>query len=343
MKQRFTVFVCNAVIMLFFCSQVAGANDLAAGFEADKFFVSPGEAVQFTNKSEGDINEWSWHFGDGSRSFDWNPTKQYTYTGTYSVTLTLTSTATLTDTLTKDSYITVAQYSAQPAAERAVSGRKVAITATPSDNDNSYAVEEGLPEGLSPANISNDGQWRQDYRRIQWGPFYDVNPRTLTYTAVGPDGAHALEGVIRIDGEPQLTSGDNEISLAAERLVLNGTDQEIDIFSDQRIIGTGAAETLNIAPGINVDFTAGHGDHINLPYGLEHYEITSIGNHIWFSDTGANKVVTIIVTGNSTVGFPDESTAATLEMVFSSGGPPQVQLGGAVVGPAPLDHDLVEL
>jgi len=119
-------------------------------------------------------------------------------------------------------------------------------------------------------------------------------------------------------------------------LVLDGNNQALDIVFDTKIIGTGAKETINIAPDINVSFTAGDGDRANLPHNIAHYEITSMGNQIFFSDVDANKVVTIIVTGTSTVGFADGNTA-TLEMVFSSGGPPQVQLGGVVVGSVPLE------
>ena len=119
-------------------------------------------------------------------------------------------------------------------------------------------------------------------------------------------------------------------------LVLDGNNQALDIVFDTKIIGTGAKETINIAPDINVSFAAGDGDRVNLPHNMAHYEITSMGNQIFFSDVAANKVVTIIVTGTSTVGFADGDTA-TLEMVFSSGGPPQVQLGGVVVGSVPLE------
>jgi len=129
---------------------------------------------------------------------------------------------------------------------------------------------------------------------------------------------------------------------AEQRIVLDGTGQAKTVARDANIIGTGAAETLNIELGVNVSFTAGDGDRVNLPYDLEHYEITSLGNHIWFSDSNTQTVVTLSVTGNSTVSFPDGSTA-TLEMVFSHGAPPHVYLGGVVVGPTPLDQDLVEL
>jgi len=126
-----------------------------------------------------------------------------------------------------------------------------------------------------------------------------------------------------------------------EKMVLTGNEKTIEIAQDKYIVGTGSKETLNIDPNINVDFTAGDDDRVNLPYELEYYEITSMGNNIWFSDATVNKVVTIIVTGTSTVGFADGSTA-TLEMVFNAGEPPQVHLGGAVVGSTPLNHGEVE-
>jgi PKD repeat protein len=43
--------------------------------------------VQFTDNSVGDIQSWSWSFGDGQISNDQNPNHIYDYDGTYSVTL----------------------------------------------------------------------------------------------------------------------------------------------------------------------------------------------------------------------------------------------------------------
>ncbi len=62
--------------------------------------------VTFTDQSTGDIDSWSWDFGDGSTSTEQNPTHQYTSAGTYTVKLTVTGPGG-SDTETKVDYITV--------------------------------------------------------------------------------------------------------------------------------------------------------------------------------------------------------------------------------------------
>ncbi|MCX9079949.1 MAG: PKD domain-containing protein, partial [Candidatus Methanoperedens sp.] len=57
--------------------------------------VTDGEApltVQFTDQSTGDIQAYTWDFGDGGTSADVNPAYTYTAPGTYTVTLTVTGT-----------------------------------------------------------------------------------------------------------------------------------------------------------------------------------------------------------------------------------------------------------
>jgi len=63
-------------------------------------------AVQFTDKSAGDVTSWAWNFGDGNTSTAKNPTHTYVTAGAYSVTLTVTGPGG-SDTMTKTGYITV--------------------------------------------------------------------------------------------------------------------------------------------------------------------------------------------------------------------------------------------
>ena len=47
--------------------------------------------VIFTDLSTGNIDKWSWDFGDGSKSSQQNPVKTYKAAGTYVVTLTVSN------------------------------------------------------------------------------------------------------------------------------------------------------------------------------------------------------------------------------------------------------------
>ena len=62
--------------------------------------------VNFTEQSTGDIDSWSWTFGDGGTSTDQNPSHTYNNAGDYTVSLTVTGPGG-SDTETKTDYITV--------------------------------------------------------------------------------------------------------------------------------------------------------------------------------------------------------------------------------------------
>jgi PKD repeat protein len=62
--------------------------------------------VDFQDQSVGDINRWSWDFGDGAVTLDRNPSHDYTAAGTYTVSLTVSGPGG-SDTETKVGYVTV--------------------------------------------------------------------------------------------------------------------------------------------------------------------------------------------------------------------------------------------
>jgi PKD repeat protein len=75
------------------------------------FFASPksGDApltVQFTDFSTGEINSWSWSFGDNGTSEEQNPTHVYERPGAFPVSLTVSGPGG-SNTRTKTGYITV--------------------------------------------------------------------------------------------------------------------------------------------------------------------------------------------------------------------------------------------
>lgn len=79
---------------------------IAANFTASPTSGNAPLTVQFTDESTGDIDTWSWDFGDGGTSTAQNPKHTYENPGTYTVSLTVTGTAG-SDTETKTNYITV--------------------------------------------------------------------------------------------------------------------------------------------------------------------------------------------------------------------------------------------
>ncbi len=81
-------------------------NALAASFNAEPYMGVVPLAVQFENRSTGDITEWYWEFGDGEGSGDWSPRHIYMSPGLYPVSLRV-SDSTRTETELKEDYIKV--------------------------------------------------------------------------------------------------------------------------------------------------------------------------------------------------------------------------------------------
>lgn len=63
-------------------------------------------AVAFTDQSAGQVNQWSWDFGDGQRSAEQNPVHTYWTAGNYNVILTVSNDFGMSDII-KNQYITV--------------------------------------------------------------------------------------------------------------------------------------------------------------------------------------------------------------------------------------------
>jgi PKD repeat protein len=85
---------------------LVGSSDPTAGFTASPTNGVAPLAVQFTDQSIGNIQNWSWTFGDGGTSTAQNPSHTYNSSGDYTVTLQATGSGG-TDTATQTDYITV--------------------------------------------------------------------------------------------------------------------------------------------------------------------------------------------------------------------------------------------
>jgi hypothetical protein len=91
-----------------------------------------------------------------------------------------------------------------------------------------YAVEHYPPAGWEVVGISTGGYYDSVYKRVKWGPFFDRQPRQLTYTmkaikAAKPVDFVGLEGASAYDGIPVAIEGQQSIFILPgeeRRLVL---------------------------------------------------------------------------------------------------------------------------
>jgi hypothetical protein len=77
----------------------------------------------------------------------------------------------------------------------------VTLTVVPPQGTPAYLVDEILPAGFGPTNISTPGTWGATNQTITWGPFWDGDSRILTYTLVPPNG---FTGTATLTGEAVL-------------------------------------------------------------------------------------------------------------------------------------------
>ena len=96
MKKFFRYLVVLVLLPFLFMNLECNDEDMPtyvepiADFTASKTVVSVGEVITFTDKSNdpnGDILNWSWRFGDDTRSSLQNPTHSYSSAGIYEVEL----------------------------------------------------------------------------------------------------------------------------------------------------------------------------------------------------------------------------------------------------------------
>jgi len=79
------------------------------------------------------------------------------------------------------------------------------------ENQHSYAIEERIPTGLIPSNISHDGIWDSENHIIKWGLFNDHETPHLSYQVSGRNASIELKGRISIDGTDQQITGVSEV------------------------------------------------------------------------------------------------------------------------------------
>jgi predicted outer membrane repeat protein len=96
----------------------------SAAFSADVVTGTAPLTVQFSDQSTGDIDSWSWAFGDGGTSLLQNPSYTYTSAGDFTVSLTASGPGG-SDTETKTNYVHVTEPSGVPVIDK-IAGTKEA-------------------------------------------------------------------------------------------------------------------------------------------------------------------------------------------------------------------------
>ena len=79
----------------------------------------------------------------------------------------------------------------------------VAITVTPAAGVKAYAVQDLVPDGWTVCSISDGGEFDDVNGQVKWGPFFEAQPRTLTYIITPPVnaiGAGVFTGIASFDG-----------------------------------------------------------------------------------------------------------------------------------------------
>jgi hypothetical protein len=90
---------------------------------------------------------------------------------------------------------------------------EIHIQVTLPENQRSCAIEERMPTGLIPSNISHNGIWDPENRSIKWGLFNDHETIDLSYQVTGINASISLSGRISIDGTNHLIAGDSNLSM----------------------------------------------------------------------------------------------------------------------------------
>ncbi len=92
----------------------------------------------------------------------------------------------------------------------------VRIRLTPLSEVRCYAMEEYVPAGIEPVEITGGGIWDSEARTLKWGPFMDSTHRTLMYRLSGADGTYDIEGHVSFDGrhEPLIAASDRQVMIS---------------------------------------------------------------------------------------------------------------------------------
>jgi hypothetical protein len=121
----------------------------------------------------------------------------------------------------------------------------VAISLTPATNVLVQAAEDQPPAAWPVTDISTGGFYDSARGKVKWGPFFDAQPRTLSYRITPTADARSTVrflGGAAFDGKGAAFQGRRQIFLTGSQ---TGPALGPPVF----VPGTGASITLNGIPG----------------------------------------------------------------------------------------------
>ncbi len=140
----------------------------------------------------------------------------------------------------------------------------VTLTVIPADTVKYYAVEEEIPQGLTPS-VSDPGFFEKDTRKVNFGPFTGHEAQTLTYT-ITPDisGEFTLKGIASFGGADLEISGDSKVTVRGGDVNADGKSDLADVILALKISAGFTESGVNLNADTDGDETIGIAEAIRI-------------------------------------------------------------------------------
>jgi len=187
----------------------------------------------------------------------------------------------------------------------------VTIAVTPNATATCYAVEELIPAGWTVTYISNTGSFDKVKGKVKWGPFFDNQIRTLSYTLTPPvsaSGTATISGIASFNGANLTITGSNTIRISGtyqpDLLVCNYGEATYAGAGVINLDGTNQTKSQSIANGVLATYLLRVKNTGNSP---DTFTLSATGGgagwKVQYVDqsTGADITKTITATGWKTI------------------------------------------
>jgi hypothetical protein len=151
----------------------------------------------------------------------------------------------------------------------------VTITAAPAASVSSYSVSDQPPVDWMVSSVDNNGTFDATARRVTWGPFFDHQPRTLTYRVLPPNDAAGMvsfNGTATLNGISSPIAGDTNTAVTAARSGQIANGQQSSLILATTLPAGSASFDLRVSSEEGWDF-------------LEFY-INGVLNQRWSGEVG---------------------------------------------------------